>query len=166
MAKLKTRMKPPTGVPTRRRKDGRPIQAPVSARVLEKLDPEAAGSVHSDLDLARRIIDRLPAEALQRLRQFGFSEPELDSIAPGRTRRLRAQKQDKLTIEESDRAVRLLRIQTLAEDTFGDAARAIAWLRRPLGRAGGQSPLDLARTEAGARAVEEMLAGIAWGAAL
>jgi putative toxin-antitoxin system antitoxin component (TIGR02293 family) len=149
-----------------RRSKEAPAPVPVSARVVEKLDPDARASVHSDLELAGWIADRLPAATLQRLRKFGFSEPELDTIAPSRTRRLRTQKQEKLTVEESDRMVRLLRIQTLAEDTFGDTQRANAWLRRPLGRAGGKSPLDLARTEAGARAVEEMLARIAWGAAV
>jgi putative toxin-antitoxin system antitoxin component (TIGR02293 family) len=150
----------------RHRRDGQFVRVPVSARVLEKLEPGSGEAVRSDLELARRIVERLPAAALQRLRRFGFSEPELDTIAPSRTRRLRAQKQEKLTVEESDRMVRLLRIQTLAEDAFGDTQRANAWLRRPLARAGGQSPFDLARTEAGARAVEEMLARIAWGAAV
>ncbi len=164
MAKIKTPGPGQAKPFIRRRKDGQFVQIPVSARVLEKLDPEAGGSVRSDLDLAQRIVERLPAAALQRLRQFGFSEPELDTIAPSRTRRLRAQKREKLTVEESDRMVRLLRIQTLAEDAFGDTQRANAWLRRPLGRAGGKSPLDLARTEAGARVIEEMMARIAWGA--
>jgi putative toxin-antitoxin system antitoxin component (TIGR02293 family) len=70
-----------------------------------------------------------------------------------------------LTIEESDRAVRLLRIQTLAEDTFGSKEKSALWLRRALSELDGETPLDIAQTEAGARVIETILAKIAWGAA-
>jgi len=61
--------------------------------------------------------------------------------------------------------VRLLRIQTLAEDTFGDRDKASRWLRRPLAALDGETPLDVAQTETGARVIETVLAKIAWGAA-
>jgi putative toxin-antitoxin system antitoxin component (TIGR02293 family) len=67
-------------------------------------------------------------------------------------------------VEESDRAVRLLRIQTLAEETFADRTKAAAWLRRPLAELGGEAPLALAETETGARVIETILAKIDWGA--
>lgn len=68
-------------------------------------------------------------------------------------------------MEESDRAVRLLRTQTLAEDAFGSKEKANTWLRRPLAVLNGDTPLDIAQTEAGARVIETILAKIAWGAA-
>lgn len=62
-------------------------------------------------------------------------------------------------------AERRLRIQTLAEDTFGDGAKAHRWLRHPLAELLGETPLTVAQTEAGAKAVEAILEKIAWGAA-
>ncbi len=67
--------------------------------------------------------------------------------------------------EDSNRTLRLLRVQSLAEDAFGDTEKANRWLRRPLAELGGESPLALAETEAGARLVETIIGKIAWGAA-
>jgi uncharacterized protein (DUF2384 family) len=53
----------------------------------------------------------------------------------------------------------------LAEDVFGDPDKANRWLRESLGELSNTAPLDWARTEAGARLVEEILAKIDWGAA-
>jgi putative toxin-antitoxin system antitoxin component (TIGR02293 family) len=61
--------------------------------------------------------------------------------------------------------VRLLRTQTIAEDTFANKDKANAWLRRPLVELNGETPLDVAQTETGARVIETILAKIAWGAA-
>ena len=72
---------------------------------------------------------------------------------------------DPLSVEESDRVVRLARIQALAEDTFGDAGKANRWLRQPLGILDDKSPLELAQTESGTRVIEQLLAKIDWGAA-
>ncbi|MFP5249799.1 MAG: antitoxin Xre/MbcA/ParS toxin-binding domain-containing protein, partial [Acidobacteriota bacterium] len=74
-------------------------------------------------------------------------------------------KKERLTVEESDRLVRMARIQALAEDVFGESVRANRWLREPLGEFSGTAPLEWARTEAGARLVEDILAKIDWGAA-
>ena len=110
--------------------------------------------------------NRLPLSALKGLAQAGLSEHEIEMfVIPQRTRRHRAAKNQPLTVEESDRAVRLLRIQTLAEETFGDNEKAHRWLRRPLTELGGEAPLVVAQTEAGARVVETILGKIAWGAA-
>jgi putative toxin-antitoxin system antitoxin component (TIGR02293 family) len=123
-------------------------------------------TVRSQADLALAVRERLPLVALKGLAQAGLTEQEIERfVIPQRTRRHRAEKKEPLTVEESDRAVRLLRIQTLAEDTFESKDKAAAWLRRPLAELGGETPLDLARTEAGARVIETILAKIAWGAA-
>ena len=120
----------------------------------------------STLDLAQAIKRRFPLAALAGLTKAGFSDPEIDRLViPQRTRRHRAERKQPLTVEESDRAARLARVQTVAEETFGDAAKAATWLRRPLREIGGEAPLDASRTEAGARVVETVLAKIAWGAA-
>ncbi|MBV8427735.1 MAG: DUF2384 domain-containing protein [Hyphomicrobiales bacterium] len=62
-------------------------------------------------------------------------------------------------------AARALRIEKLANEIFGEKEKAARWLRQPLSLLGGASPLDLAETQAGYIAVENILARIAWGAA-
>src|SRR5271154_1617777 len=122
--------------------------------------------VRSQADLALAVRNRLPLSALAGLVQAGLSQTEIDRlIIPQRTRRHRAGRQQPLTVEESDRAVRLLRVQTLAEETFGEKEKANRWLRRALTELDGETPLEVAQTEAGARVVETILGKIAWGAA-
>lgn len=122
--------------------------------------------IRSLADLALAVHHRLPLITLKGLAQAGITEQEIERfVIPQRTRRHRADKMQPLTVEESDRAVRLLRIQTLAEDTFANKEKANIWLRRPLTELSGDTPLDLAQTEAGARVIETILAKIAWGAA-
>jgi putative toxin-antitoxin system antitoxin component (TIGR02293 family) len=95
-----------------------------------------------------------------------FSDREIERfVIPARTRRHRRQRKQPLSIEESDRLVRLARVQALAEDVFGDAEKAGRWLRQGLGILNRQAPLELARTEAGMRVVEQILGRIDWGAA-
>jgi putative toxin-antitoxin system antitoxin component (TIGR02293 family) len=118
------------------------------------------------MELALAVRRRLPLSALTSLARAGLTEQEIDRLViPQRTRRHRAEKGQKLTIDESDRVVRLVRIQSLAENTFGDAEKASRWLRRPLRELDNEAPLIVAQTEAGARVVETILARIAWGAA-
>jgi len=140
----------------------------VAEEVAKKLGgPSVLGTaIRSQADLALAIRNRLPLSALKGLAQAGLSDQEIDRfVIPQRTRRHRANKNQPLTIEESDRAVRLLRIQTLAEETFDNHEKANIWLRRPLAELDGETPLVMAQTEAGARVIETILAKIAWGAA-
>jgi putative toxin-antitoxin system antitoxin component (TIGR02293 family) len=140
----------------------------VLAEMARKLGgPEVLGGlVQSQGDLALAVRRRLPLAALAGLRQAGLSDQEIERfVIPQRTRRHRQEKNQPLTIDESDRAVRLVRIQTVAEEAFGDAGKAAAWLRRPLAAFSGEAPLEIAQTESGARVVETMLGKIAWGAA-
>jgi putative toxin-antitoxin system antitoxin component (TIGR02293 family) len=117
--------------------------------------------VRSQADLALAVRNRLPLAALAGLAQAGLSQTEIDTlIIPQRTRRHRAERQQPLTVEESDRAVRLLRVQTLA-----DNEKANRWLRDALTELDGETPLVIAQTEAGARVIETILAKIARSAA-
>jgi len=122
-------------------------------------------NVSSQADLAFAVRHRLPLAALEGLARAGLSQQEIERfVIPQRTRRHRAARKQPLTIEESDRAVRLLRVQTVAEDAFGSKEKANAWLRRPLAELNAETPLDIAQTEAGAHVIEMILAKIAWGA--
>jgi putative toxin-antitoxin system antitoxin component (TIGR02293 family) len=122
--------------------------------------------VRSQADLALAVRSRLPLVTLERLAKAGLTEREIERfVIPQRTRRHRFANKQPLTVDESDRAVRLLRIQTVAEDVFASKDKANTWLRRPLRELGSETPLDVAETEAGARVIETILAKIDWGAA-
>jgi putative toxin-antitoxin system antitoxin component (TIGR02293 family) len=129
--------------------------------------PSVLGAVvRSQADLALAVRNRLPLSALRGLSQAGLTEQEIEKfVIPQRTRRHRADKKQPLTVDESDRAVRLMRVQSLAEETFANPNKANLWLRRPLMELGGETPLVVAQTEAGARVIETILGKIAWGAA-
>lgn len=140
----------------------------IIAEVARKLGgPKILGRpVRSMADLAIVVHERLPLVSLKQISQEGLTDQEIDRlIIPQRTRRHRADKNQRLTVEESDRTIRLLRIQTIAEETFCDKGKAAVWLRRPLTELNKQAPLDVAQSEAGARVVETVLGKIAWGAA-
>ena len=144
------------------------MPATIVEEVVRKLGGQSVlgAIVRSQADLALAVRNRLPLAALKGLSQAGLTEQEIERfVIPQRTRRHRADKEQPLTVDESDRAVRLLRMQTIAEETFGDTAKANQWLRRPLTELAGETPLVLAQTEVGARVVETILAKIAWGAA-
>ena len=140
----------------------------VLTQVYRKLGGRGAlgEEIESEADLARVVAGRIPLRALAHFTRSGFSEQEVaEYVIPPRTRRHRKVRREPLTVEESDRLVRLTRIQAVAEDVFGDADKANRWLREPLGILDGRSPLEVARTDSGARLIEQILAKIDWGAA-
>jgi putative toxin-antitoxin system antitoxin component (TIGR02293 family) len=120
--------------------------------------------LRSDRDLARLVDERLPLASVVALTSHGLSDEEIyDFIVPRRTLAHRKSRRESLTHEESDRAVRIARLTALTEEVFGDDAKASRWLRKPKNRFSGRSPLEMLRTEAGARLVEEMLQQIDYG---
>jgi len=120
--------------------------------------------LRSDRDLARLVEARLPLASVDALSSHGMTSEEIYSfILPRRTLVHRKSRHEALTHDESDRAVRVARIASLAEEVFGDDEKASRWLRKPKQRFEGRSPLELLRTEAGARLVEEMLLQLDYG---
>lgn len=70
----------------------------------------------------------------------------------------RRQSQGKLQADESDRVLRASTIFDMAMGLFeGDAADARKWLQTPQAGLGGETPLDFASTEVGAREVENLI---------
>jgi putative toxin-antitoxin system antitoxin component (TIGR02293 family) len=114
-----------------------------------------------------RAVERgLPITVLAELREL-LREEEIERLViPRRTLAHRRLRGEPLSAEESDRALRIARVTELATVTLGSDEKAMAWLRHEHRLLGGRKPLDLSRTEAGARLVENMLARIAWGAAV
>ena len=121
--------------------------------------------VRSDADLAKAVEDGLPTECLQALGRHGVSDHEIHVlIINPRTLSHRRHKAQRLTTEESDRAARVAWLVALTERTFGNPEKARAWLHGELGILDDRRPIDMIRTHAGARIVENVLARIAWGA--
>jgi putative toxin-antitoxin system antitoxin component (TIGR02293 family) len=122
--------------------------------------------VRSDADLAGAVAGGFRVKAIDALKESGLTEAEVGSlIIKPRTLSHRRANGGRLTVDESDRAARVARGLVLAERTFASREKAHRWLHRNLAALGGRTPMDLIRTDAGARVVESLLARIAWGAA-
>lgn len=120
--------------------------------------------LRSDRDLARLVDERLPLTSVEALADHGMTVDEIYTlIVPRRTLVHRRTRREALTHDESDRAVRMARIASLAEEVFGDEGKAARWLRKPKARFEGRTPLEMLRTEAGARLVEGMLLQLDYG---
>jgi putative toxin-antitoxin system antitoxin component (TIGR02293 family) len=123
-------------------------------------------AVRSEADWIPIIERGLPLASLSALTKDALSAEEVDRlILPRRTLSHRRAKNQPLSRAESERAVRIASITSLAEDTFGDKDKADVWLRRPTTALGGQRPIDLLDNEVGARLVEQLLYRIAYGIA-
>lgn len=116
------------------------------------------GHLRSDHDLVKLVEDRLPTDAIDGLRRSGFTDEDVYAlVVPRRTLTHRRARNESLSPDESDRAVRIARIAALAGHVFGDPVRSWRWLRSPKRQFQGRSPLQLLGSEAGARLIEELL---------
>lgn len=107
------------------------------------------------------IEQQLEPPVIQRLLDMGLTRDEVHSvIIPARTLQHRRSRRERLTVEESDRVIRALRVLSAAESVYESRERALAWLRRPNPRLNDRSPISLLKTDTGARIVEELLGQI------
>ncbi len=107
---------------------------------------------------------RASAQFLATLRGLGYSQEEIHMlVVPRRTLARRAANDELLSVEETDKAVRLERVARQAAKIFGNPDKANRWMRKPKHQLGGQTPLAFLASEAGARIVEEMLTRIEYG---
>lgn len=108
------------------------------------------------------IVERqLATSAINRLVALGITRPEIDALViPLRTLQHRRSRREKLTVEESDRVLRVARLLSQAESVYGSRERALAWLRRSSSRFRGRTPLEMLKTDTGSRIVEELLVQI------
>ncbi len=101
---------------------------------------------------------------LRRLSDEGFSKEEIHKlVAPRRTLERRIEKNQPLSDVESDRVMRLERINEHAVRVFGSKEKAHRWLRKPCRALDGAVPIDLLASETGAHIVEEELHAIDHG---
>jgi putative toxin-antitoxin system antitoxin component (TIGR02293 family) len=115
----------------------------------------------TETDVLRIVEGKLAPTVIERLISLGLQRSEIDAtIIPLRTLQHRRSRRERLTVEESDRVLRVIRVLALAESVYGSRERALAWLRNPHARLDGRAPLSLLNTDTGSRIVEELLVQI------
>lgn len=132
-------------------------------RVIRALSATATlpKEVNSEVEMLDVLNAGLPVETLKAIEEQGIiDDAELKAFIAPRTL---ARRKDKLSAEESDLIARLARIHDFAVEVFGDHQKARKWLRTPNRAMKGRRPLELLRTDYGARIVESILGRIAHG---
>lgn len=116
--------------------------------------------------LLKRLDQGISYVAFERLRRrLKITSQKLADTALITHRTLaRRKKVGRFDPDESDRLVRIARVFSRAIELFGgDEDLAQAWMTRPRRALGGPSPLEMARTEVGAREVEKLIHQIEHG---
>ncbi len=106
-----------------------------------------AGLPVAELDALQNILD-MPIEKLAP--KLGISKATLH----------RRKAAGRLETDESDRVVRFARLMGAAIEVFENQDAARAWMSSPQVGLGGETPLDYATTELGAREVQNLLGRI------
>jgi putative toxin-antitoxin system antitoxin component (TIGR02293 family) len=115
-------------------------------------------TVETWVDLDRLVRAGLPKRSLQLLarravERGGSVTAFVYQVVPPATFKRRS----RLSKEESERTERLARVVALGETLWDDEDEARAFLNRPHPLLENQTPLEVARTEIGARRVEQLL---------
>ncbi|WBQ19098.1 antitoxin Xre/MbcA/ParS toxin-binding domain-containing protein [Sphingobium yanoikuyae] len=137
-------------------------------RIQELLGGEAlTGPLHNERDIVRLIRRGIPTQAVDHfLVMSGLNFNALESkVLSLRTFKRRKKYEQLLEQDESDRLLRVVSIVAAAEETFGDVDKAQEWLNRQSRALDGETPLAMADTDRGARAVEALLGRIGHGIA-
>jgi putative toxin-antitoxin system antitoxin component (TIGR02293 family) len=116
--------------------------------------------------LVERVEEGFSFGELERLRQnVGLTREEISELVQIRPRTLdRRRKEGRLHPDESDRLLRASRVFGGAIALFeGDVEGALGWLSSPQRALGGAVPLEMARTEIGAREVEGLIGRLEHG---
>ncbi len=116
--------------------------------------------------LIQRVEKGLPFRVVERLRRnMALTTEQFAELIQVKPRTLSRRKEEgRLQPDESDRALRASRIFGGALELFeGDAEAARAWLSSEQPALGGAVPLSVARTELGAREVEQLIGRLEHG---
>jgi len=123
-------------------------------------------TLFDDVRMARELQLGLPVAVFFRVREaLGVSQELLSKAIsiPPRTVMRRQERKQRFKADESERLLRLARIFVRAREVLDSAERARAWMFAKNRALGGVSPVDFARTEPGAREVENVLGRIEHG---
>ncbi len=87
----------------------------------------------------------------------------LEVVIPLRTLKHRKARGQSLSLEESDRLARVVRVFDHTLQVFGDPGKALRWFTNPKMRFEDKTPLELLRSELGGQEVDQLLGQIAHG---
>lgn len=121
--------------------------------------------VRGDNDLEELVRSGIPAESVRTLATATLTTltalQDLAGIDRGTFAR-RARTKSRLKIDESDRIARFARIANRAIEVMG-REQGLAWLRARNPALGDRIPIELVRTDIGAKQVEQVLGRIEYG---
>jgi len=133
------------------------VNAPAVARILGG-NSVLHRRVKSLADLRLVVEHGLPVGALERTVAHFELEPAMASeLKHGIVPKTTLQRRTRLTLEESERLERLARLAALAEEVWESPSLAREFLVTAQPQLDGERPVDLARTDLGARQVEQLL---------
>lgn len=126
---------------------------------------EGSPARHSGASLIAAIEQGLPIHELKKLTSTLGISPEKAALLLGTSTATlnRRTKAGRLAPSESDRLIRFARLAGMAAQVMGSPEAGKNWLRAPQYGLGGGIPLEFARTEIGAREVENLLGRIEHG---
>ena len=144
----------------------RPASPPGKAMQFKKTGESLGLSVASIPDLIREVTRGFPYDALTAFEtNSGVSLPSLAEMIgiPERTL-ARRKSAGRLAPQESERLLRLSFLFDKSVELFeGDVASAVQWLATPQRTLESKTPLQYARTEIGAREVENLIGRLEHG---
>lgn len=131
--------------------------------IAEILGLESSVRTLSELESA--VSAGLPKRSLERLSERLYQDRRVANaykfkVVPQATWKRRTKK---LSPDESERTERLARVLAYAEYVWDDRERTREWMSKPHRELGDLPPLDVARTELGARRVEDLLDKLFYG---
>ena len=122
-------------------------------------------SVRTVGELESAVAAGLPKRALEKLSARLYDDRRTASaykfkVVPQATWKRRGKR---LSVNESERTERLARVLAAAEHVWDDRDQAREWMSKPHPELKGRTPLDVARTELGARRIEDLLNQLFFG---
>ena len=141
-------------------------------RGIDMISPESiaeilglGASVRTVGELELAVSEGLPKRALERLSARLYEDRRSASaykfkVVPQATWKRRNKR---LSVDESEMTERLARVLAAAEYVWDDREKAREWMSKPHRELNGQTPLEVARTELGARRVEDLLDKLYFG---
>ena len=115
-------------------------------------------------ELIRTVEEGLPLDSQEKLKVRGLTSTEISQLViPARTLKHRKARGERLSAEETERFLRVIRVLELAERIFGKREKLLSWLRGPDFEIPGRTSMSLLETEAGVQAVTGQLWAVAEG---
>jgi putative toxin-antitoxin system antitoxin component (TIGR02293 family) len=123
-------------------------------------------SQNSPAVMMRRIRGGLPAESfVEAAEKLGVSQEVLAAKLGlvARTLNRKRKAHEKLSAQESERILRVVRVWNRARSLFRSDEAIAEWLLRPTASLDQAAPLDLLDTDVGTAEVEGLITGLAYG---